>query len=63
MVLRIDTNTDEVMSLEENAPPSEPTVTGIVKERMALLKIAKEGDVVQGVGVRLRDGIYIVHER
>ena len=37
-------------------------LTPLVKERMALLRVAEAGDIVEGIGVRYNSEDFVVHE-
>ena len=71
MTLRIHLHNDtiiKVVALDEYHPgpgcrTNKNALSEIVKNNIALLKLAEIMDVVSGVGVKLTPTVYIVHER
>lgn len=62
MVLRVNIKTGTVIPLDDAIPHRSPELTTLVKERIALLKVAEVGDVVPGIGVRYDNDEFVVHE-
>ena len=63
MVLRVNIKTGVATPLDRAVENRGAELTEIVKERIAMLKVAEQGDIVEGTGVRFSEDEYVVHEK
>jgi len=62
MVIRVNIKTGTAIPLDDAVENRGAELTEIVKERLALLKVADALDIVENVGIRFDDDTYIIHE-